>query len=363
MTPESNAKMTAVQILGSRSIRTVELVRPSNRQDSARVAVEAVGICGSDVAVLEGTHPFARYPVISGHEISGRILEAPTDGSIKVGQRVAVEPMVPCGECATCQAGHPNRCDSVEVMGVQLAGGMAEEIIVPISRVRPVPASLDGEMAAMVEPTAVAVHVCHRGGLQAGDSVAVVGTGKIGLLCLAVAKQWGCGPLFGIDKVTPRLVFASRFGADMTANNHEQDALAEGRSLSPIGFDVVIDTAGEAETLELATALARPGGTVVPVALPHPGVPMDFRPIYRKELTLRASRMYVTEFKEAAGLLAANAPAFRQLITHRFSPEDAAEAFDLAAHHPEAAVKVVIQFNKPTSERSTRPLRKDANPS
>lgn len=342
--------MTAVQINAPHSIQVIERPRPSIETGMVRVGVESIGICGSDVAVLEGTHPFARYPVISGHEIGGHILEAPTDSSLAVGQRVAVEPMVPCGNCDTCRNGHPNRCDFVQVMGVQLPGGMAEEVIVPLARIRSVPPTLDGEMAALVEPMAVAVHVCHRAGLQAGQSLAVVGSGKIGLLILGVARQWECGPLFGVDKVTPRLLFASRLGVDETANNHERDALGIGKSLCPAGFDVVIDTAGESETLALATSLARPGGTVVPVALPHPGIPVDFRPIYRKELTVRASRMYVTEFEEAAQLLAQDIPTYRQLITHRFPAADAQQAFELASKHPDVAVKVIIQLSGPVQD-------------
>ena len=341
----------AVQITEPGRLELVPVTSTPLKPGMARLRMETIGICASDVAVLKGAHPFAHYPVISGHEMCGIIEEVEGAGPYQVGQRVAVEPMVACGQCSSCNQGHPNRCDQVQVMGIQLQGGMAQCLEVNQTQLHPVPPMMDAEMAAMIEPTAVAVHVCNRSKMKEGDRIAVVGTGKIGLLILAVAKARGASALFGVDVVPARLDHAKRMGAQSTALNAEDSALHKAREAAVEGFDAVFDTAGEPGSLLLATQIARTGGTVVPLALPHQGFPMDFRPFYRKELTLRAARMYNVEFQEATELLASGSVAPRSLITHRLPLAQAVAGFELAANHPDQAVKVIIQAQEAQSIR------------
>jgi 2-desacetyl-2-hydroxyethyl bacteriochlorophyllide A dehydrogenase len=307
-----------------------------------RLGIEAVGICGSDVALWAGKHPYASYPVVPGHELGGRVLEASSDVDLRPGQRVTVRPILTCGTCRACREGRLNHCPRVRVLGVHVDGGMAEEVVVPAQTVFAMPANSSAEQGALVEPTAVAVHVCHRAGLKPGDRLAILGTGVIGLLCLQVAKAGGTALVLGVDREPSRLALASGLGADLVVDNRYQDAAEAGRALAADGFDVVLDTVGIEATLATAFDLAARGGVIVQVALPHGRPAVDFEPFYRKELTLRATRLYDGDFGEAVALMAAGGVAVDRLITHRFTLPEAARALALPGDHPEQAVKVIV---------------------
>jgi 2-desacetyl-2-hydroxyethyl bacteriochlorophyllide A dehydrogenase len=307
-----------------------------------RIAVEAVGICGSDVALWSGTHPYATYPVVPGHELGGRVLEVGAGAGFEPGQPVTVRPILTCGRCPACRERRLNHCPEVRVLGVHLDGGMADEIVVPQGTVFLVPPDVGSERAAMVEPMAVAVHVCHRAGLRRGETLAILGTGVIGLLALEVARAWEAGAVLGIDREPSRLALAAKAGADQVVDNRSVDAAEAGRALCPDGFDVVLDLVGVEATLKTALDLARRGGTIVQVALPHGPVPIDFEPFYRKELTLRATRLYADDFAEAVPLVAERRAAIDRLITHRFPLNEAAHALSLPGEFPDKAIKVMV---------------------
>lgn len=334
--------MKAVKVARPGVLELVEIGRRPLGQGEVRLEVEAVGICGSDVALWAGTHPYAVYPVIPGHEVGGLVIEA-TDPGLRRGQRVSVRPLLTCGRCDACLEGSLNRCPEVRVLGVHLDGGMAEEIVVSAATTFPVPERVPAEAAALVEPTAVAVHVVHRADLRAGDRVAVLGTGVIGLLCLQVAKAWGASFVLGVDREPSRLALASRFGADRVVDNRFENPAEVGLDLYPDGFDIVLDLVGVEETLGAALALARRGGTIVPVALPHRPVELDLEPFYRKELSLRATRLYADDFAEAVPLVADGRVDVESLVTHRFPLSEAERALSLPRDQPEQAVKVMIE--------------------
>lgn len=343
--------------MGNRDmIRAVEIVAPGQLQlveraaetvnGGVRLRVDAVGICGSDVALVAGRHPYAKYPITPGHEIAATVLEAPEAVTLEPGQQVAVCPLLTCGRCAACSTNRPNHCPDVRVLGVHVNGGMAEEITLPVELLRAVPDSMGAEAAAMVEPTAVAVHACRRAGVGEGTGVAIIGAGVIGMLALQVVQAWGAGPILAVDRVRSRLRVAEELGAERVVDNHRSSAVEAGRELCPDGFDVVLDLAGHQATLADAMALARPGGTVVLVALPHGAaqgaVFLDFELLYRKELTLRATRLYDADFDAAIPLLASGRVDPQPLITHRFPMKDVDRAFVLAAEHPDEAIKVIV---------------------
>jgi threonine dehydrogenase-like Zn-dependent dehydrogenase len=227
--------MRAARVSEPGRVEIVDLERRRLRDGEVRLAVDAVGVCGSDVALWAGRHPYAVYPVIPGHELGGHVLEAAQGVELTPGQKVTVRPILTCGRCTACREGRFNHCPEVRVLGVHLDGGMAEEIVVPQTTVFPVPEDVPPEAAAIVEPTAVAVHVCHRAGLEAGDSLAILGTVMVGLLCLQVGKAWGAGRVFGVDREPSRLALASELGADRVLDNRRDDPGAAGHELCPEG--------------------------------------------------------------------------------------------------------------------------------
>ena len=323
----------------------VEIVeRPSAilREQEVRLRIEAVGVCGSDVALLAGKHPYAVYPVTPGHELAGRVTEAAAGVDVPVGERVTVFPLLTCGMCWACRAGEPNHCADVRVLGVHVDGGMTDEIVLPASLIRPVPGNVAAERAALVEPTAVAVHACHRAGVADGSSLAVIGSGVIGLLALQVARAWGAGTLLAVDRVPRRLALAEKLGATAVVDNRTQSVIEASAGLAPDGFDAVLDLVGSESTLKDAFAISRRGGTVVPVALPHGTTSIDFEPVYRKELTLRATRLYAADFDDAIPLVASGRVAVESIITQRFRLEEAGGALALPGQSPAAAIKGVV---------------------
>jgi L-gulonate 5-dehydrogenase len=307
-----------------------------------RISIEAIGICGSDVALMAGTHPYAIYPVVPGHELGGRVLEVSGVDDLREGQLVAVRPTMSCGACTACSTHRPNHCANISVLGVHLDGGMGEELVVNNALVYPAKDEMDVSHVATVEPTAVAVHACHRGGLSEGMSIAIIGSGVIGMLVLQIARAWGCGPILAIDQIVERLEVAQELGADRVLNNREEDAVAGSLEICPDGFDVVMDMAGQAETLRAAMEMARRGGIIVPVALPHGTIEYDFELLYRKELSIVGSRLYNGDFHEALDLISSGDVNPDPLITHRFSLEEAAIAFSTLVEHPDQAIKVLI---------------------
>jgi 2-desacetyl-2-hydroxyethyl bacteriochlorophyllide A dehydrogenase len=261
---------------------------------------------------------------------------------VHVGDLVTVFPLLTCGKCWACSAGEPNHCAEVRVLGVHLDGGMTDEIVLPASLVRPVPGDVSAERAALIEPTAVAVHTCHRAGLARGQTLAIIGTGVIGLLALQVARAWGAGAILAVDRVPRRLNLAAELGATAVVDNRTQDVIEASARLAPDGFDVVLDLVGSESTLKDAFAISRRGGTVVLVALPHGTTSIDFELVYRKELTLRATRLYAADFDDAIPLVASGRVAVESLITQRFRLEEAGGALALPGQSPAEAIKVVV---------------------
>ena len=332
-----------VRVFEPGNLKIVDIDQASIGQDQARLRIEAVGICGSDVALMAGTHPYAVYPVTPGHELAGRVLEVSAGSRLTPGQCVAVRPTLSCGVCSSCNDGRPNHCPEIRVLGVHLDGGMAEEMIAPLDLLYPVKGDLSSDHAAMVEPTAVAVHACRRAELLAGTSLAVIGSGVIGMLVIQVARAWGCGPILAIDRLTSRLKICEGLGADVVVNNTEEAAVDRGAALCPDGFDVVMDMVGREETLSDAAALAKRGGTIVPVALPHQPIQFYFEPLYRKELRIVSSRLYNGDFDIALSLIASGDVNPKPIITHHFPLEEACNAFALLVDHPEQAFKIIIE--------------------
>ncbi|WP_219539530.1 zinc-dependent alcohol dehydrogenase [Nonomuraea guangzhouensis] len=298
-------------------IRAVTVDRPSG--PGVRLHIAAAGICGTDVSLAAmGLRDFTY-----GHEMAGTTPD---------GRAWAVEPLLYCGGCAECASGNVQRCDAEGhgVLGIFRDGGMASEIVVPDSTLLPLPGGLPVEDACLVEPGSVAWHGVRRAGLVAGERVAVVGGGSIGLLAAAAARRMG----FEVD-IEARYEHQARAAGKLGA----------GRPHGP--YDVVIDAAGGPTALARCAELARPGGRVVVVSVyfetaSFPG-PMSLV----KELTYVNAMAYDhregrREFADVAAMLADQPEIAETVITHRFPLAAASEAFRVAADRSAGAIKVVL---------------------
>ena len=315
--------MRAVRV-ASAGVRVVDRPRPAGGEP---VRVAAVGICGSDL------HLAAQgVPVTLGHEIAGYTA---------AGDPVAVHPMQSCRMCPACRGGLPQLCDraGAVIAGVGLDGGMAEWVPAPPGSLLPLPDDLDAKDGCLVEPTAVSVHGLRRVGLQAGESVCIIGCGSIGLTAVAAAQHVGASVTV-VARYRHQQDAAAAFGARV---------LTDATSASAGAFDLVVDAAGSTEALRGATELARSGGRVLTLATYwDPVVELDTTPLLRREVSIVPSRMYGalgpgSDFSAAAELLALRPEVATVLISHRFPLSEAVAAFALMADRSRPKLKVVLE--------------------
>ena len=302
------------------------------------VRVKVVGVCGSDLHwFTEGAIGDANleHPLVLGHEFAGETED---------GQRVAVDPAMPCGRCEFCERGHPNLCENMIFAGHGTTDGALRECASFPSRcLFPLPDSLSYADGAMLEPLGVAIHAVDLGKLRAGMSVGVFGCGPIGLLIVQLARLSGASNIVVTDIFPHRVEVAKRFGAD-------QAILAEaGRELDAIqavtggrGVDVAFEAAGEQEAVDTAFAAVVPGGKVILV-----GIPSEDRTFFtasvarRKGLTIKLVRRMKHTYPRAIELVSKGLVDVRLLVTHCFPLEQSAEAFRVAQRRE--GLKIIIE--------------------
>lgn len=281
--------------------------------------VVAAGICGSDLHLMDWSLPY-----VAGHEFAGTL----RDGTL-----VVAEPIAPCGECDPCRRGDYNLCERgpAMVMGVGRDGAMAERCVVPAGALVRLPAGTEARDACLVEPLAVGVHGVRRGGMRAGQRVAVVGGGSLGQLALVAAQAVGAP-------------------VDLEARHEHQREAAARLGAGPVHgeYEAVIEAAGSQSALDRAVELCRPGGRIVLLGTYWEGLRLPAQAIAMKEIDLLPSSMYARsgpsrDFDVAAAILAQRPEIGPAVITHRFPLDAAAEAFAVASDRSAGAIKVVLE--------------------
>jgi L-iditol 2-dehydrogenase len=313
------------------------------------VAVRASGICGSDVHGFTGSTGRRRIGVVMGHEAAGEVIAAGNGVErLRVGDRVVLRSILPCGRCDRCLQGQPNLCLERQGLGMQLDGAYAERVVVPEAMADPIPDSLSFEDAALVEPLAVAMHAVELAPFGPADTVAIVGAGPIGLLTLLAVRRRGAGRILVTDRDPHRLGLARALGADKAIDVAAGDpvervlAATDGR-----GADAVLEAVGIAPTVAQSIAIARPGGTVTWVGNSAPEVPVAMQQVVTRELTIRGAYGFVDEFARAIDALAAGWSDAHGLIERKAPLEDGEGLFRDLAAGTVPAVKVVLEPNGP----------------
>jgi L-iditol 2-dehydrogenase len=298
--------------------------------------VTAVGICGSDLhwfneAGIGDAH--LEKPLVLGHEFT-----ALTDD----GERVAVDPAIPCGVCEYCKRGHPNLCENLIFAGhANQDGALREMMTWPQRCLFPLPDALSDADGVMLEPLGIAIHAVDLAHLQVGMSVGVFGCGPIGLLILLLAQLAGASKVIATDILPQRLEVARALRADETHLVAEGSGNREAMMADKRGLDVVFEVAGENDAVEMAVAAACPGGKVILV-----GIPADDQTSFtasvarRKGLTLKLVRRMKFTYPRAIQLVKSGKVNVRLLVTHTFPLENAAEAFAIATRRD--GLKVII---------------------
>ncbi len=250
------------------------------------VAVECAGICGSDLAVLNGSRP-AAYPLIMGHEAIGRIVNT-GQSEHAPGTRVVIEPNIPCGSCSVCRRGYGNVCPSKRSLGMNWPGAFAEFVAVPQEFAHPLASHIATRDAVGIEPLAVALRAVKAGAVSHGEQVAVIGCGAEGLLLIQVLVAAGAR-VIAADLAEDRLAVARRLGAEAVVRvSAGTQAAIEPVLCAP----VVFESAGTAAALELALRAAEPGGRVVALGLASSAAQLVPLAFVRRGLTLIGSLIY-----------------------------------------------------------------------
>lgn len=308
--------------------------------DGAVIRVLGTGVCGTDLKIIHGDVP-ARYPVILGHEVIGRV-EIPAPGSaIPAGSRVLVDPAVSCGTCETCRRDLPHLCPHGGLMGRDIDGGLAELIAVPERRLHVIPAEISFADAMLLQVLSTCVHAQSQVQLSPGISAVVVGLGVTGQLHVMMLASAGLSRIIGISRTLAKRNLAIESGATATGSPAEAGRLV-GRFTGGNGADIVIESAGTPESLVQAMNLAGPGGTVLifGTTASADGIPVyDW---YIKELTLRASRAARPRDLSAAIRLIRDGLPVGRLITARYAFPDAVSAIEAAARPDQMKVAVTV---------------------
>ncbi len=316
---------------------------PVPAQDEALVRVRRCGVCGTDIHALAGKQPFFTYPRRLGHELCVEVVSAPAGSALSQGDLCAVEAYYFCGTCPACRVGKTNCCKNLKVLGVHIDGGHAPLMAVPVDKLHPA-ASLTPEQIALVEPLVIGAHGVERAAPQAGEPMALIGLGPIGLAAALFAKAAGAN-LACVDTQPDRLKFACermQLGAPFLADGDLAGNLQKHFGQLP---SVIIDATGSPASMKATFQLAEHGGRIVFLGLFVGELSFDDPNFHRRELTLMASRAGLTgTFREVIRLMQAGRVDVLPLITHRFPFRDTAERLP-GIHLEPGLVKAMIDFD------------------
>ncbi len=319
---------------------------PEPGPGEAVVQTRAVALCGSDIHLYDGTHPYRTYPNVFGHETSGWVTavgEGVTD--LMPGDHVVVEPPVYCGECYPCSIGRTNCCSRMKTIGVTVPGALAEYYAVVARALHKAPANLPARVASLCEPCAVGLHTSVRGSVSDRDRVVVIGAGPIGLMALASAKRRGAQVAI-TDLIDRRLEIARHMGADLTINSDRTEPAEVIREWTDgVMASVVIEAVGTPKTIESTISLVSDAGRVVIAGVTEQFASIRGVDVTKKELTICGSRNSLGLFDEAIQFVASNPDLFTAMITREYPFSQSVEAFEAALTRPELVCKVLISFD------------------
>jgi 2-desacetyl-2-hydroxyethyl bacteriochlorophyllide A dehydrogenase len=298
---------------------------PTPGPDEVVVQVEACGICGTDIHVLEGDFAPTVYPIVPGHEFCGEVVATGSQvTNVRVGEFVAVDPSLFCGRCRFCRMGRGNLCEKWNGIGVARTwGACAELVAAPSANVFPLPADLPRHWGTLVEPLSCAVRGFDMLDLRLADSYLIYGAGTMGLMLAQLARHAGVSRLDMVDRNAGRLPLAERLGADRTATG--ADELDR-----PEGWDVVIDATGAIPAIEDGLTRVMRGGTFLQFGVASTNATARFSPfrVYNDEITIVGSMAVLHSFERALSLLVKGVLDCEAMITHRIPLGEYGTAID-----------------------------------
>ena len=323
-----------------------EVARPEPGRGEVRVRVRYLGYCGSDLNTFRGLNPLVSYPRVPGHELAGVIDTVGPEVSqdLVPGTQVLVVPYTNCGECSACRKGRPNACRNNQTLGVQRDGGLAQEIVVPASKLL-TSRRLSLREMVLVEPLSVGWHAARRGRAAAGDTVVVFGCGMVGLGAIASAAAAGA-QVVAVDVDDGKLSIGRAAGAGMTINSKTDDLHQRLQALTENhGPDLLIEGVGLPETFLACVAEACFAGRVVYVGYAKEPVEYATKNFVMKEIDIMGSRNATADdFRGVIAYLEAGRFPVDAVITHVVPLAGAGAALDMWANNPKTVTKIVVDL-------------------
>ena len=342
--------MLAVRTVAKETLEFADVPEPGLLEGQAIVQIEHLTLCGTDLHIWEDDYT-SELPLIQGHELAGTIVAvAPGLTRVAIGDRVAIDPLISCGECRACRAGRANVCPQLVVFGCYCDGGLTERLAVDAAKLHPVPAGMPTDLAAVAEPTSIAMQAVARGRATASDTVLIIGAGPIGLLATLALTDLGATVVIA-DMVEDRLALAVDFGASATilVDPHgEFPGKAGAQTLAELtegaGPDLVIEATGVPISLENALRTVAAAGRVVQVGISARPTSFPLNLLAFKEVDVMGSRNSTGLIPESLALISRHPDTVRRLLTHRFPVRDLSEAFETMRDRTQRVGKILIDM-------------------
>ena len=335
---------------GIEKIELGEAPMPKIGPDDVLIKVQSVGVCGSDLHYYRSgaIGDFkVEFPFVLGHEAAGVVEDVGENvTTLKKGDRVCMEPGVPCMKCEECLSGHYNLCRDVRFWATPPYDGVLSEYIChPAAFTFKIPDNMSFTEGALVEPLAIGLHACNMGGVKLGQTVAIMGAGCIGLVTLLAAKAYGATRIIVGDVLDKRLDKARELGA-IAVNTKEEDVVAKVMELTEgRGADVCIDCAGFSATVDSCLSCAKPAGVVIIVGLGQDRVDgFNTSIMSTKELTVKSIFRYRNLYPTAINAIADGRIDVESIVSHRFTFDDTINAFATCHRDIRNVVKGVIEY-------------------
>jgi 2-desacetyl-2-hydroxyethyl bacteriochlorophyllide A dehydrogenase len=343
-------------VVSAQSIDVVDAEVPTPGPGEVLVRSVVVGVCGSDTHAAHGRHPFIVLPYHPGHEVVGIVAATgPGVDTFEPGQRVTVEPDLPCWNCKQCDNRRENLCENLRFFGcVHDQGGMADYFTIDARRLHLIPDGLDDRAAALIEPLSTPVHAVRIAGDVKDRAVAILGAGTIGLLLLRVVVAHGARRVVVTDMLPGKRDRALDLGADSVVDAAAEDVVDRVRAELGESADVVFDCVAATPTVRQAIGMASKGGTVVIVGVPTGDVAVPLPLVQDHQIRIQGSATYLPEdYAESIDLLQRGHVRADDIVTAIVPLESAAEAFDMSGSGQH--IKVLVAIGRSTGA----PLRPD----
>lgn len=345
-------KNTEAILVKPGDMRILDAAMPAPKEDEVLIKVEYVGICGSDIHGFE-SGPFIppkdpNQKIGLGHECAGTVVSVGSKvKKFKAGDRVNIEPGVPCGTCRYCREGRYNICPDVDFMATQpnYRGALTNYLVHPESMTYHLPENMDTMEGALVEPAAVGMHAAAEAGVRPGDKIVILGAGCIGLMTLQACQAMGASEIVVVDIIEKRLAMAEKLGAAAVVNGMKENSEKRVKELlGDWGADIVFETAGSPKTAVQALNMVTRGGKIMIVGTISGDTPINFLKINR-EVKIQTVFRYANNYPMTIDAIASGRFDVKSMVTDIYPYEEVQRAFEESLSRKAEIIKGVIKVD------------------